>query len=229
MKIARVFTLPLVVALAACSSSQDAGLEGTGQTGAASAPDTNPDGVPYPTDNIGTKPRLGGTPGNRIQNFKFMGYPNGNPAEGLQPVSLAQYFDPSGTKYKLIHIQASGLWCGPCRQEASTVTPMAQTLADKKVVWLMSIAEGGTPGIASNKSDLDKWVAQFKAPYTQFLDPGNANLGPFYDATAIPWNANINAKTMEILSSGTGALATEEMILKDVDKWLRQIDSGAIQ
>jgi hypothetical protein len=231
MKI-RVLVLPIVVALAACGGSdevaQDPGLSGNGASNAQSAPDTNEAGDPYPTDNIGTNPRRGPQPGNKIANFKFLGYPNGDTTQGLKPVSLAQYFDPTGEKYKLIHIQASGLWCQPCRLETQTVTPMAQTLTDRKVVWLMSIAEGGTPGVASNKSDLDKWLTQFKASYTQFVDPGNANLGPFYDAAAIPWNANISAKTMEILSSATGALATEDMILKDLDKWIRQIDGGTL-
>jgi hypothetical protein len=228
MKIASVFALStlVVVSAAACSSSpeQDKGLEGTGTTGAASAPDTNERGDKYPTDNIGTNPRRGATPGNRIQNFKFLGYPGGDKAQGLKPVSLAQYYDPSGEKYKLIHIQVSGLWCPPCRAEAEMVAPMGQVLADRKVVWLMGITEGPTPGIAATTADMNKWIDQFKAPYTHFLDPANQNLGAFYDRAAIPWNANISAKTMEILSSTTGGPVDEQALLRDLDKWLAQVD-----
>jgi hypothetical protein len=36
------------------------------------------------------------------------------------------------------------------------------------------------------------------------LDPGNQNLGVFFDAAAIPFNANIDARTMEILSTDVG-------------------------
>lgn len=120
MKIAQLL-VPSLLALAACSSSTpttgtttgsgtapDKGLAGEGDTAAATAPDKNPDGVPYPTDNIGTNPRSGTRPGNKLVNYKFLGYPDGDVTKGLQPISMAQLFDPSGTRVKLIHIQASG-------------------------------------------------------------------------------------------------------------------------
>jgi hypothetical protein len=143
MKIARLFVAPLV--LVACSSSssstpQDKGLTDDGTGAAASAPDTNPDGVPYPSDNVGTNPRSGNRAGDRIANYKFLGYPNGDVSQGLQPVSLAQYFDPAGTRYKLIHIQASGSWCPHCVNEVNAVSPIKNDLDTRKVVWLVSLA-----------------------------------------------------------------------------------------
>src|SRR5262245_61197616 len=101
-----------------CASSkpQDRGIEGPGED-PNSAPDTNPDGVPYPTANIGTLPRKGSTPGNRIKNYKFLGYPNADSSKGLQPISLAQFFDPSGNLFRIIHIQAAGVWCTACQEE----------------------------------------------------------------------------------------------------------------
>lgn len=203
--------------LASCGSDQDRGLEGTGVGAADSAPDVNPDGVPYPTDNIGTLARKLGTPGNRIKNFKFLGYPGGNVAAGLQPVSLAQFYDPSGARYSVIHIQASGVWCTICQAETEVVVPLKQKLDQKKAVWLVSLAEGPTQGLPSKTSDLDGWIARFGSPYTHWLDPGNEKLGPFYDASALPWNANIDARTMEILSAGTGGVLTEQGILKEID------------
>lgn len=241
MKIAQLL-VPSLLALAACSSSTpttgtttgsgtapDKGLAGEGDTAAATAPDKNPDGVPYPTDNIGTNPRSGTRPGNKLVNYKFLGYPDGDVTKGLQPISMAQLFDPSGTRVKLIHIQASGSWCIYCQDETKVVATMRQAMADRKVAWIISLAEGKTPGTPATTSDLDKWVGQFKAPYTHLLDPANKNFGPFYDAAALPWNANINAETMEILSSGVGATTKEADILKDVDNWLGKIDSGALK
>src|SRR5689334_10703155 len=101
MKIAPVLASSLLLGVMACSSSntpasqQDKGLEGPGVGAADSAPDVNPDGVPYPSDHTGTIARKGTTPGNRIENFKFLGYPNADTSQGLQPISLAQYFDPT--------------------------------------------------------------------------------------------------------------------------------------
>lgn len=45
----------------------------------------------------------------------------------------------------------------------------------------------------------------------------------------MPWNANIDARSMELLSSAVGAATSESAILGDIDKWLSQIDSGAIK
>src|SRR5688572_10318696 len=144
MKIARILSVPLLVVLAACSSEsgkteQDTGLDSPGAV--VNAPDTNPAGVPYPSTNIGTVPRTGTKAGNRMANYKFYGYPDGNPANGLQPMSLAQYYDPEGTTYKLIHIQASGVWCVYCQKETEVVVPLKPELDKRKVVWLVSLAE----------------------------------------------------------------------------------------
>lgn len=232
MKAIRILALPLLVAAVACSSEnkpdQDPGLTGDGTSAAGTAPDTNPDGKPYPTDNVGTRARVGSTPGNRIANYKFMGYPDGNPASGLQPMSLAQFYDPTGQTHKLIHIQASGVWCVYCQKEAQTVAPMTKELADRKVVWIISLAEGPAQGSAATQKDLDGWINEFKDAVPHVLDPANKNLGVFYDAAALPWQANINAETMEILSSGTGALTTEAAILQELDEWIGQIDSGKL-
>src|SRR5262249_32073966 len=113
----------LLTIASACSSSQDRGLEGAGVGNASAAPDVNPDGVPYPTDSIGTQPRSGDHPGNRIANFKFLGYPNADESQGLQPLSLAQFYDPTGNTYRILHIQAAGVWCTACQAETSVVVP----------------------------------------------------------------------------------------------------------
>lgn len=241
MKTAR-FVPVLLAFVAACASSSsksgssgdgepDKGISGDGEGSAAAAPDVNPYGQAYPTDNLGTNPRQGKTPGNRIPNYKFMGYPDGDMSKGLQPVSLAQFFDPEARKYKLLHISASATWCVYCREEIQTVAPMKAKLDERKVAWLVSLAEGPASGVPSTKDDLDKWMKNFSPPYTHVWDPGNKNFGPFYDAAALPWNCNINAKTMEILASGVGAQGyqSEQEVLDTVDNWITQIDNGTIK
>src|SRR5687768_13182423 len=101
MKTLTLFAAAAFLAFSGCGSNkQDGGLSGPGVDQAGTAPDTNPEGVPYPTTNIGTLPRNAGAKGNTIQNFKFLGYPNADPSQGLQPISLAQFYDPSGAKYR---------------------------------------------------------------------------------------------------------------------------------
>jgi hypothetical protein len=236
MKTTQLFAIPMFIAIAACSSSssspgpeQDKGLTGGGEGTAESAPDTNPSGVPYPTDKIGTTPATGTAPGNRIANYKFLGYLNGDKSQGLQPVSLANYFDPEGRQYKLIHIQASGVWCIYCQKETEAVAPMKAKLDALKVVWLMSLAEGATGGTPSTKKDLDGWIAEYKAPFTHVLDPGNKNLGPFYNAAALPWNADVSAKTMEIIDAHEGAATTEAAILQGINESLAKAEKSTLK
>jgi hypothetical protein len=235
MKIDRFLVPALAFALSSCTSSslsgpaQDPGLEGDDGTSVASAPDKNPYGVDYPIDNIGYTARTGSRPGNRIQNYKFLGYPDADKSKGLQPISLAQFFDPEGRKYKLIHIVASAVWCPPCQAEAEMVTPLKSQFEAKKIVWLVSMVEGPARGTPSKQKDLDGWINQFKSPYTHWLDPSNDKMGPFYDIAAIPWNANINAETMEILSSKTGAPATEQDLWSELDEWLGKINGGGLK
>jgi thiol-disulfide isomerase/thioredoxin len=205
--------------VAAPGPEQDKGVTGDGQGSTVTGTEKNPYGVDYPSDGIGT------SVGSRMQNFKFLGYKEGNTGGGLVPVSLADYFDPETKQYKLIHVQAAGVWCNPCQEEMEMVTPLADQLKAKKVVWITAVVEGRTPGAASTRDDLDLWVRSFKAPYTQVLDPGNANLGVFYDRAAIPWNCDIDARSMRILYSGTGAPPNQAALLKDLDDRIKQIDS----
>lgn len=226
MKIAASFVALVALGLFACSNDSGGssgssdnnpgggGLDGTGEVSAADAPDTNPAGDAYPTANLGTKK------GNTIKNYKFVGYVDGNKANGIKPISLADFYDPTGETYELIHIQASGTWCGYCKAETEASVPVADQIKSRKVAWIITLAEGPTPGQPSDQTDLDRWLNNFKAPFTHVLDPGNKNLGPFYDAAALPWNANINAKTMEILTAGTGAVTDGQAILAELDKAL---------
>ena len=98
-------------------------------------------------------------------------------------------------------------------------------LAVIAVLGVLTIMKFFEYRVASTRDDLDLWVRSFKAPYTQVLDPGNANLGVFYDRAAIPWNCDLDARTMRILYSGTGAPESEASLLKDLDDRIKQIDA----
>ncbi len=190
--------------------SVDAGVE-------AGAGGTNPEGIPYPTSNIGFTARKGTTPGQRIGNFTFQGYPDGDKSNGLQTVSLAQFYDPLHKRHRIIHIMSAALWSIYDQQQAKVAAPMAATFAAKEAVWLIAISEGSTVGAPATKANLDSWMSSFKVPCTHVLDPGSEQLGPFFDVAATPWNGNIDARTMEILTSGTGALTSTQAIEDDLD------------
>jgi hypothetical protein len=226
------------LSLAACSVAtvsnpgpeQDKGLEGAGVSTPPAGKETNPDGKAYPTTRIGTKASthkktLVGTPGDVMKNFKFYGYPKGDRAQGLQQVSLADYYDPESKNFRLIHIQAAAVWCGPCNQEAKAAAPLAGEFKTKKIAWISALVETAKRGTPSSQSDLDKWITAYPSDFSHVLDPNNAQLGVFFDAAAIPWNADLDARTMEILFASTGGAGTAEAIRDDLDGWLKFLDT----
>lgn len=214
MNVVRNLLVPAVlVSLFACSSSPDASPESDAGVDSGEAPYWD-GGETYPTTDIGTKT------GQRIKNYKFLGFPDGDPTQRPRPISLADYYDPTGESHKLIHIQSSGIWCTACMVEMKLVEAMKPDFDARKVVWIVSIAEGATPGQPSTMDDLTRWMSNFKSAFpglTAVLDSGNRNLGPFYDAAALPWNVDVDAKTMTILSQGTGPKTTKDQILSEID------------
>lgn len=230
---AAALAAPLMMILsAACSSSgtapaQESGLDRT--LPQVENRETNSYGVQYPTTDIGTAARKGNVAGQRIKNFKFLGYVNGDLASPLTTVALVDYFDPqqkiAPAPVKLIHLQAAGRWCTYCVQEINDLTPQVEELRNLGIVWVTTVAEGGTGGVPSKLDDLNKWIAAYKVQNTTVLDPGNANLGIFYKAAALPWNAWIDARSMEIISYSEGYSA----VRKEVDKELKAWDTRPVK
>lgn len=224
--------LALVVSCGSSSSTsgaqQDRGVEpGGGQGGSTvEGTDANPYGKPYPKTNIGYQARSGSRAGNIMRNYKFLGYPGGDSSKGLQPISLADYFDPEMRQYKIIHFTAGALWCPPCNQEAQATVPIIPELTQKKVGYIQAIIEGNVRGTPSVAKDLDIWKERHSINYTIFLDPGQQNLGQFFDAAAIPWNANLDARTMEILSSAVGY---NPDMKREFDEWLKWVEENPPQ
>ena len=84
----------------------------------------NPDNVPYPTDHLGTRARAKGRFGDRITNFAFQGYVDGDPKGTLKTVSMADFYDPEAKRHRVLQIQGVAGWCPVCAAEAK------QTMGD---------------------------------------------------------------------------------------------------
>jgi hypothetical protein len=187
----------------ACSSSQS-----PTSSSPASSSNTmaalNPDGVAYPSANIGHNARKGSSPGNVIQNFTFQGYLDADRSKGLQPISLAEYYDPCGKRIKMIHLTVAGAWCVPCGEETDALVAAKAQLASERVTVLQALGDGPTEGVPATMTDLDNWIAKHGSNFTEMLDPNLKNLGAFFNAGSVPWNCDIDPRTMEIIRDGTG-------------------------
>jgi hypothetical protein len=210
---------PALAATAACSSGHG-GTPATTTMAQAPAPtttsdeggpvasggDVNPDGIPYPQPaaGYGRNRRMGSTPGSVMQNFKFLGYRDGIVAQQPERISLADYYDPCSTRYKLIHLSVASVWCVPCNQETDAVVAAKAQLDSKGVVVLQALDDGPVQGTGATQGDLTRWISAHSSNFTEMLDPELMQLAGFFDAAAVPWNCDLDPRTMEIIDDSTG-------------------------
>jgi hypothetical protein len=215
--------------LEACGSGGDAGTAAPARSDAAppaisgvdaavlsSTGNVNPDGFPYPTPagGYGHNPRKGKVPGSIIQNFKFFGYPSADESKGLQTIALGDYYDPCGRRLKVLHVSVAAVWCEPCNQETVAFVAAKAQVDSERVVLIQALSDGPTKNVPANTADLKFWIQENKSNFTEMLDPNLMNFGVFFNAAAVPWNADIDPRTMEILDDGTGYAGTVTLELQ---------------
>lgn len=189
--------------LASCSSSKPAPAEFDDPDVAGR--DTNPDGVPYPTDHIGSAQRAGGRPGDRIPNFSFQAYVDGD-RSALKTVSLADYFDPTGKRYKVMDLQVSATWCGVCSQVTTSTVPVKEKLLKEGAVILEVIVAGASPSAGPSLEEVESWMTSHKSNVTTAIDVRGHRLGNIgVNRELVPYDILIDLRTMEILDASPGA------------------------
>ncbi|MCW5834663.1 MAG: redoxin domain-containing protein [Labilithrix sp.] len=194
--------LALVVA-AACSSSDGA---------QAPFPDpdlplveANPDGEPYPTDRIGGTKRSGTRPGDRMPNLTFRAYRSGR-AGGLETVSLAEYFDPTQARHKVLHLQIAATWCAICSSELEATMSVVDELEARGIRFLEVIVSGATAGKGPSLAEVDAWIDRHGTTFPTGIDVAARRLGALgVNGAAMPHDILLDTRTMEILDSSVGA------------------------
>jgi hypothetical protein len=164
----------------------------------------NPDGLAYPTDDLGGKPRNDPTPGNRIPNFAFRGYPNGDRSQGLQVVSLADYYDPSSSRNKVLHVMAAVAWCPHCQAQTAAMAQAQPSVHLRGVEIVQTLMDGPKRGGSLSLGDLDEWSTGHAPNLTVVFDSEGRRLSTVANLNAVPWNALIDTRTMELLEVMVG-------------------------
>jgi len=232
---AAVGVVALVTGCSSATNKGDAGVTDPGidPNNPNKCADKNPAGDCYPTANQGYNPRKGQVAGNRIPNFKFIGYRSANgaatPSTGdTETIQLADFFDPKGEKYKVIRVVVASVWCGPCNQETDYIVQnnLATDLNGQGAVFLQALSDGPVVGTGATLGDLQSWIGNHKSNFTSMLDPQVKNLGVFFPASAVPFNATIDARSMEILSVELGF---NSQMKADVTKWISWVNANPPQ
>ena len=192
--------------VAACSSSKNDELDDPDLPGRIA----NPEGVPYPTDHLGGAARTGSgrslVPGDRIPNFTFQTYVDGNRAAGLVPVSLADYFDPQRLHHKLLHLEVAAVWCEICSSYADATVTAKEPLGQEGVVYLEVMVGGANSATGPSLGDVDDWIGRHNSNFSTAIDEHGRRLQSIgVPPQTMPWDIMIDTRTMEILESSGGA------------------------
>lgn len=196
----------VALALASCSSNDPDELADPDLTPAA----TNPDGIPYPTDHLGGVERNAYRPGDRMPNFAFLAYRDGDRSKGLQPISIADYYDPSGARNKVLYVQFAATWCAVCSDELAASVSIMEKAKAKGIVFLEVVVSGATAGFGPSQVEFDGWADRHHTNFTTAVDVRarrTASIGISGGSGAMPHDLLIDTRTMEILDSSTGAPA----------------------
>lgn len=165
---------------------------------------TNPEGIAYPTDYLGTAPRVASRAGSRINNFSFKGYLDSSREGGLQTISLAHFYDPTGVRYKVIQLAAMATWCSICASQAEASVSVHAPLAKRGVAFVEVMINGKDQSTGPALVEVEEWMTTHNTTFTVLIDAKARRTYPL-GVYAVPWNALIDARTMEILDSGIGA------------------------
>ncbi|MBL0193225.1 MAG: redoxin domain-containing protein [Myxococcales bacterium] len=164
----------------------------------------NPDGLAYPTDHIGTRARSKVRAGDRLANFAFQGYLDGNPQGTLKTLAMADLYDPDAKRSRLLHIQGVAGWCPVCASEAKQTLAAASALRAEGAVIIQVLMQGAKRSVGPSLADLETWCDTYETKHAVLLDVDGRRLSVF-GIDGFPWNALIDTRTMEILDQGIGA------------------------
>jgi hypothetical protein len=164
----------------------------------------NPDGLAYPTDDIGGNARTDSKSGQRIPNFAFSGYLNGDQSKGLVTVSLADFYDPSSKRSKVLHLIAACVWCPVCQAETAQMSSSIDDLKKEGLVAVQVLIQGKSRGRGTSLCDIQDWTASRVNGFTVLMDVDAKRLGTVESIDGVPWNAIIDTRSMEILSIDVG-------------------------
>ena len=221
----------------ACGGRFEQTVDGVARpTGASCA--TNPNGVCYPTEDIGTGVRSGAVPGSRMTNLAFVGFKARTVMQPLdasttESVTLADYYDPDGSLgSSIIVILENGMWCPPSNTEADFFSgadytsentgsaSWARELAPLGVVVIETLFQGPQFGVAATLDDLRTWVTRHNNDYTTVLD-GELSLGALWQKAEFPVQIVLDARSMEILEVTTAFETAYDTHLKTWVDWTK--------
>jgi hypothetical protein len=164
-----------------------------------------------------------------IEDLSFLGWRDpvlsGYDPAALETVSLSAFYDPSGTRTKLIVLNASAVWCTVCRAEMQDIRARDtyRSYKEKGVELVGTLFEDAVGGPAQ-PTDLQLWGSStaHAIAFPLLLDPG-FKASVYFTSDATPLNMIIDATTMRIVytmmgydgSVGSGLWSVVDRVLQE--------------
>jgi hypothetical protein len=165
--------------------------------------DTNPEGAVYPTENIGGQPRTATQAGQIFPNLTLAGVRSITTKETPAVVSMAEFYDPEGLNYDLLHVTAIFFWCPHCDNETKALASIAAWQAEHRVA-VVQIAMQGYGSAAPGWSEVQKWTSGHNLNFPVLVDSQGAELSKYFNVDYVPINIMVNPRTMEVLTVQVG-------------------------
>ena len=107
----------------------------------------------------------------------------------IETDSRGNSFSLEDLKGRVILLNISAMWCGPCRNEASELMEIYNTYKERgfEIVQCIYQDEEGDP---ADISDIQRWVNEFDLGFTVVNDPDKSLTG-FFSFSGIPFNVII--------------------------------------
>ena len=169
----------------------------------ADVPDGGASTPAYPTANIGGRPRTATQPGQIFPNLTLQGVRSAATVNTPATVSMAEYYDPDGLHYDLLHVMAIFMWCPHCNNETNDVSTIAAWQTSHRVA-AVQIAMLGYGNASPTWAELQKWVGDHKLAFPVLVDGQGAQLGQYFSVNYVPINIVVNPRSMEILAVDVG-------------------------
>ena len=103
---------------------------------------TNPEGIAYPTENIGGQPRSASQAGQIFPNLILEGVLSAAAANTPVVMPMADYYDPAGLRYDLLHVIGIFMWCPHCNNETYNLASIAGWQSSNRVAVIQIAMEG---------------------------------------------------------------------------------------
>ncbi|MFO0566575.1 MAG: redoxin domain-containing protein [Polyangiaceae bacterium] len=152
----------------------------------------------------------------------------GYDAAQFEPINIAEYYNPDGKKsVKLLWINSSAVWCGPCNAEYAQLRDeniYATDIAPKGVEIIGTLMENGAnpPGPAT-PVNLTAWGKKYEVAFPLALDPA-FKIAAYFEQATVPGGLLVDTKTMKIVAKlAGGAVTGSGGVLQEIDAALANL------